>query len=496
VPGLADLVSNLPLVISVVDAPEVIARLLRRAETMVAAKGGLITVLDVTAFRYVRPTGKRRQGGGVLRVRDVMERKVVTVKTTTPAAEILPLLLDKFYKALPVLDEQDKVVGIITDGDLLVWGGVSFRLSVVEALEQAGEQGIAQLLADLSHIQKTARDVMGTRPLVTVGPERLLKDAATLMFELSVKRVPVADRDGRLVGILGQLNVLKVAATLLPHSRVGTEGGSGGQRLAEVMDRSVVKVRACTPLEQAINELLGSSGARRLIVVDGDERPVGIVTDADLVTRVSEQARPGLLRSLAERLHFAPTTTTSRLQLVDEVMSKPVVTVPQIASLSDAIRLMIARGVKVLPRWSRGCGWLRVGDWYSADARNDAGCRAAAAHFQGRRNQLQGDTVRHTAAPPVRLQATPVEGNSGIPPCWQGLNSRQRELLAEFEQAGRCTMTTGKYMARFDLSDEQAKNNLVHLVERGLMHRHGRGRATRYVLVPPGSKEGRPANDS
>lgn len=339
--NLVDVAPRLPVVIYIVDGGERIARLLPLIEAMVSVSGGLITVQDIEAHRYLHPNLSRE-----LKVEQVMERNVVTVRPDMPVAEILPLLLGKFYKALPVVDQDGRVAGIITDGDLLEKAGIPFRLSVIEALQQAGEHGVEELLASLRASNRTALDIMNTRPLVVASPTQSVREVARLMVEQGVKRVPVVDGQGRLVGIIGRRDVLKLAGQVFPTS--AAEGGeAGGHTLGDVMSEEVLTVGAGTPAREVLDKLGSVPGARRVVVVDGDGRPIGIITDTDLVRRALPQNRPGLMQRLFGGSKDAPLQATNRT--VADLMTPNPVVAPATANIAAAVGLMVERGVKVLP---------------------------------------------------------------------------------------------------------------------------------------------------
>lgn len=356
---LVDVATQLPLVILIVDTAEQIAALLPPLEEMVAANGGVITVVDVVAHRYRHPsqaTGRRAP----LKVRQIMESQVITVPPETPVADLLPLLINKQYKALPVVDASGRVLGMVTDGDLLEKAAIGLRISVLEAIQAQGAQGFEGVLQAARASGKTARDVMGVRPAAVIGPDASVAEAAQRMVEQKVKRLPVVDRDGRLLGIVGRLDILKAAS----HALTGVHGPETGpplpahaRTLGEVMQADVVTVDGDTPLATVVDTLVGQ-GARRLIVTASPtvRQVVGIITDADLVHRVTPAARPTLLRMLQESLEFLglsheEQTQAERLQqrTARDVMTTPVVTAPARLPLGEGIRLMVERGVKVLP---------------------------------------------------------------------------------------------------------------------------------------------------
>ena len=114
------------------------------------------------------------------------------------------------------------------------------------------------------------RTVMSASP-VTIGPDATAREAAALLADADIGAVPVVT-DGRLVGIVTDrdLVVRVLAAGLGPDTPVG-----------EIASADICSVAPDTPLAEAA-QLLGEAQVRRLPVVDGDGRLVGIVTQADL----------------------------------------------------------------------------------------------------------------------------------------------------------------------------------------------------------------------
>jgi len=156
---------DLPLVVEVVDLPDKIDNALARVGPMV--REGLITLEDVQIVKYthreLQPLPADRP------VREMMTKEVVTVRPDTPIADVMDLLIGKLYKAVPVVDAEQHVVGLITDGDLLRQGGLQQRLSVTERLDQAT---LAAQLDEMRRAGKMARDEQSKAPaaFITRGP--------------------------------------------------------------------------------------------------------------------------------------------------------------------------------------------------------------------------------------------------------------------------------------------------------------------------------------
>ena len=138
-------------------------------------------------------------------VQDVMTRDVVAVRGATPFKELVRLLNEHRITALPVLDDTGRVVvGVVSETDLALKEVAPLREAhtpVFETTEHRVERAKAASL--------TAADLM-TAPAVTAGPDELVAAAARRMYDRSVKRLPVVDRGGALVGIVTRGDLLKV----------------------------------------------------------------------------------------------------------------------------------------------------------------------------------------------------------------------------------------------------------------------------------------------
>jgi CBS domain-containing protein len=138
-------------------------------------------------------------------VKDVMSTLPVWVSETASFREIAAKLRECRVSAFPVLDTHGTVTGVVSEADLLVKEAV---------LGEPG--GVPGLLAGLLHRAArtkagavTAADLM-TSPAVTIGPDDTVEHAAKLMYDRKVKRLPVVDQGGRLVGIISRTDILAV----------------------------------------------------------------------------------------------------------------------------------------------------------------------------------------------------------------------------------------------------------------------------------------------
>jgi CBS-domain-containing membrane protein len=135
-------------------------------------------------------------------VQDLMTRTVVVVKQDAPFKEIVRLMDEHRVSALPVLDDEGVLVGIVSEADLLL----------KEEPEPGDEHPFARRRRrrELAKSQGlTARQVM-TSPVVSVAPELTVGRAARVMHKKGVKRLPVTDPEGRVVGIVSRADLLRL----------------------------------------------------------------------------------------------------------------------------------------------------------------------------------------------------------------------------------------------------------------------------------------------
>jgi CBS domain-containing protein len=148
-------------------------------------------------------------------VKDFMTTDPVTVKPTDSVGTVLQRLEENHISGLPVVDETGKVVGVVSEADLL------FRERPIRLPLYLSFLGGIIYLEPLDHfIQQLKKslgvlvqDVMTPNP-VTIAPEAPISQAANLMLEKRVNRLPVVDAAGVLVGIITRddlLHVLKSA---------------------------------------------------------------------------------------------------------------------------------------------------------------------------------------------------------------------------------------------------------------------------------------------
>jgi CBS domain-containing protein len=149
-------------------------------------------------------------------VRDVMTTDVVTVDRITPYKEIAQLLAKHKISAVPVLIMGRHVAGVVSEADLLAAQDQDARRARDKA---AGLWPWARRRAG-QHPKRTAEELM-TRPAITIHPDAPIPRAAAVMRNHHVKRLPVVDPQGKLIGIVARRDLLSVF--LRPDTQIEAE---------------------------------------------------------------------------------------------------------------------------------------------------------------------------------------------------------------------------------------------------------------------------------
>lgn len=145
-----------------------------------------------------------------MKAKDIMNRNVITVHQDMTVDEVVKILLDHRISGVPVLDETGKVIGIVSETDLIYREKNLHIPSFISIL-----QGIVFLEStkDLEQqVKKMAaykvKDVM-TKNVITVSEKADLNRVVDIIIDQKVNRVPVTDHEGKLLGIITRSDILK-----------------------------------------------------------------------------------------------------------------------------------------------------------------------------------------------------------------------------------------------------------------------------------------------
>jgi CBS-domain-containing membrane protein len=226
-----------------------------------------------TCFEHLRATPPIGQPETNMKAMDVMVRDVITVGPEADVRDAIKLLVDNDVSALPVVDAQGMVVGIISEADLVrreEIGTEKHRPWWLEAVTPA-----ATLAEDFAKSHGKRVDEVMSTAIVSASEETSLSDIATLLEHHRIKRVPIL-RDGKLVGIVSRSNLIQAIAS---SDAPATANGDSDRRIRADL------------LTQLAAQKWTDFGARNIIVSDGVVHLWGLIS--------SEEERKALI-ALAE----------------------------------------------------------------------------------------------------------------------------------------------------------------------------------------------------
>jgi CBS domain-containing protein len=148
------------------------------------------------------------------RVRDVMTTDVITVDRTTPFKEIAELLVAHKISGAPVLGFGRKVVGVVTEDDLIA-------ARDPHAGDRRRWTGLRRYDSDHARYLRLTAEQLMTPHAVTIHPDAGIAAAARLMSSEHIKRLPVIDLEGTLVGLVSRRDLLDVFC--IPDSEIARQ---------------------------------------------------------------------------------------------------------------------------------------------------------------------------------------------------------------------------------------------------------------------------------
>ena len=243
------------------------------------ARGGLPARLELLAT--LRPDALEqelaRSGARDRTAGSVMSPEVVSVREDQPLARAAELMVERGVKRVPVVDEQDRLVGIISRVDILRTVGEDYHLP-----EGDPPDGPVRSIGELA------------RPDVpTVGPDATLGEAIDAVTATRLNRAIVIDGDRKVIGVVRDAEVMArldptqhsgVLAALMGRAKPAADTSTA----KDVMVTPAITIAADRPVEEAMR-LMTDARVKVLPVVDADGRLVGAVDRADLLRYVREQ---------------------------------------------------------------------------------------------------------------------------------------------------------------------------------------------------------------
>ncbi|XWK90100.1 MAG: CBS domain-containing protein [Phormidium sp.] len=147
-------------------------------------------------------------------VADVMSRDPISVRPETPLQEAIKIMAQRRISGLPVVDQAGKLVGVISETDLM-WRetGVTPPAYIMILDSVIYLENPARYDRDLHKaLGQTVGEVMTKDSLITTAPDQPLQKAAQLMHDKNIRRLPVIDDAGQIIGILTRGDIIRAMA--------------------------------------------------------------------------------------------------------------------------------------------------------------------------------------------------------------------------------------------------------------------------------------------
>ena len=148
-----------------------------------------------------------------MRIEEVMNKYPVTIDKQAPISDVAELLVKYNLTAVSVVDESNKLIGIITEGDLLykkVRPHVPHYVNVLGA--SIYYNGIGEYNSQFKKLLASSVEDLMTKEVITAKPETEVEEVVAVMLDKHLKSMPVVDEEGVLIGSLGRLDIIKLIA--------------------------------------------------------------------------------------------------------------------------------------------------------------------------------------------------------------------------------------------------------------------------------------------
>ncbi|MCX7920994.1 MAG: CBS domain-containing protein [Clostridia bacterium] len=150
-----------------------------------------------------------------MKASEIMSTNVITIKKDTTIEEIAHILTDNNISGVPVIDEDNRIIGMVTQKDLL-YKDVEPRFPAV--FEILGGlvflKGVKHYNEELKKLVATKAEDIMVKKVVTVNEDMIVEQIAELMVEKDINRIPVV-RDKKIIGIISRGDIVKYIAEML-----------------------------------------------------------------------------------------------------------------------------------------------------------------------------------------------------------------------------------------------------------------------------------------
>ncbi len=141
------------------------------------------------------------------KARDIMTKDVVTVKPETTVEELARLLIKHKFSGVPVVDDENNLVGIVTEHDLISQNKRLHIPTIIRLFDAYIMLGSERLESEIKKMAGITVGEICVKDVVSITEETTVEEIATIMSERNIHVLPVV-RDGAIVGIVGKVDVV------------------------------------------------------------------------------------------------------------------------------------------------------------------------------------------------------------------------------------------------------------------------------------------------
>ena len=286
-----------------------------------------------------------------IRVKNIMTANPKTVSATSPLNGVVKLLLSSIFTGIPVVDNDRRPVGVITQSDLIYKAKIPIKLSILPEKDRARLDEYLLKLAP-----QKAEDIM-TQPAITIDQDKMMTDAIAVMVEKKVKRLPVVDGKGNIVGVLSRMDIFHAITHEFPDWNAFKDRNialSYPQVVADIMRQDALTVTPDTSVEAVMN-LININDLEVVAVISDSGQLLGLIFEHNLLTLFSYH-EISLWNYLRDKLsgnksgaRFRDFLKNIRNKTAAEIMKTDLITILEKAGIDEAIALITNRKIKRLP---------------------------------------------------------------------------------------------------------------------------------------------------
>jgi CBS domain-containing protein len=343
---ILDLSYHMPLKIEIVLPSQELENVLPKIEEMVGE--GIIGLrkLDISVYKTNKHLFPRH-----LKIKDIMTPSPQTVTPDTSLHDVAKILLSSIFTGIPVVESQNRPIGIITQGDLIYRAGLPMRLGLLSACDP-------QVLSDsLKPLFAGQAEKIMSQPVTCIGEDQLATDAVNLMIEKNLKRFPVINKQGTITGILSRLDIFRTIMRESPDweaFKCRQIKVKNLNTVSDIMRRDAHTVLPETSVEEVIR-IIDSNDIQRVAVVDHNGIFLGLISDRDLLTAFSEKTC-GIWNFFMSKMpftergrHHQDVIQCIQHRTAGEIMKTDLDIVEEDTPLHKALTLMTQKALKRLP---------------------------------------------------------------------------------------------------------------------------------------------------